>query len=184
MKATATRLPDVLVIETDTHSDARGYFAERWSQRLFDQLVGQPTAFVQDNHSQSQTGVLRGLHYQLRQPQGKLTRCVRGRVFDVAVDLRRSSPSLGQWVGVELSAENGRQLWVPPGFAHGYLVLEGPADFLYKTTDYYAPQDSHVLAWDDPRVGIAWPLDQLDGPPLLSERDAAASAWSHVPLFD
>lgn len=183
MKVTPTRLPEVLVLEPRVFGDARGFFMESWNQRAFDETVGTEVRFVQDNHSRSAQGVLRGLHYQLTQPQGKLVRVVSGRVFDVAVDLRKSSPRLGQWVGVELSAGNRRQLWVPPGFAHGFIVLSEQADFLYKTTDYYQPSDERTLAWDDPHVAVRWPLDQIKGPPALSAKDQAAPRWEVVELY-
>jgi dTDP-4-dehydrorhamnose 3,5-epimerase len=185
MKVTPTRLPEVLLVEPKVFGDARGFFCESWNQRAFDAAAGQTITFVQDNHSRSAHGVLRGLHYQLRQPQGKLVRVVSGSVFDVAVDMRRSSPRLGQWVGVELSAANQRQLWVPPGFAHGFVVLSESADFLYKTTAYYDPQDEHALAWNDAHAGVAWPLDQVQGAaPTLSAKDAAAPGWGAAALFD
>jgi len=183
MKVTPTRLPEVLVIEPRVFGDARGFFMESWNQRAFDDAAGTAVRFVQDNHSRSAHGVLRGLHYQLTQPQGKLVRVVSGRVFDVAVDLRKSSPRLGQWVGVELSADNQRQLWVPPGFAHGFLVLSEQADFLYKTTDYYQPSDERALAWGDPHVAVQWPLDQLKGQPALSAKDQAAPRWESAELY-
>jgi len=184
MKVTPTRLPDVLVLEPKVFGDARGFFLESWNRRTFQDAAG-PFEFVQDNHSRSARGVLRGLHYQLARPQGKLVRVVSGRVFDVAVDMRRSSPTLGQWAGVELSAENQRQLWVPPGFAHGFLVLSASADFLYKTTDYYVPEDERALAWDDPRVGIEWPLGEIGArTPILSAKDLNAPRWEAAALYD
>lgn len=176
-----TRLPEVVVLAPKVFGDDRGFFLESWNQAAFDEAIGHQIYFVQDNHSRSARGVLRGMHYQLTRPQGKLVRVTAGRVFDVAVDMRRTSPRLGQWVGVELSAENKQQLWVPPGFAHGFLVLSDFADFLYKATDYYAPTDEKALAWNDPKVGIAWPLETL---PSLSPKDAAASDWQHCPLYD
>jgi dTDP-4-dehydrorhamnose 3,5-epimerase len=178
---TATRLPEVLMVEPKVFGDERGFFLESWNQAAFDQAVGQEVRFVQDNHSRSAKGVLRGLHYQLTRPQGKLVRVTAGRVFDVAVDMRRSSPRLGRWVGAELSAQNKRQMWIPAGFAHGFLVLSEWADFLYKATDYYVPRDEKSLAWDDPKVGVAWPLE---GPPSLSGKDAAAPGWDSCELFD
>lgn len=184
MKATPTRLPEVILLEPKVFGDERGFFMESWNRRAFEDAVG-PVEFVQDNHSRSARGVLRGLHYQLTRPQGKLVRVTSGRVFDVAVDLRRSSPRLGQWEGVELSAENKRQLWVPPGFAHGFLVLSDSADFLYKTSEYYIPQDERVLAWDDAHVKVEWPLHELQGsPPILSGKDQTASTWADAALFD
>lgn len=179
-----TRLPEVLVIQPRVFGDARGFFMESWNKARLDVAVGAPVEFVQDNHSRSSRGVLRGLHYQIQQPQGKLVRVVSGRVFDVAVDMRRSSPRLGQWVGVELSAENHRQLWIPPGFAHGYLTLSDSAEFLYKATDYYAPQHERALLWNDPHVAVDWPLATLDQPPLLSPKDLQATSWKDSPLFD
>jgi len=182
--ATATRLPEVLIVEPKVFGDDRGFFLESWNQRAFDQALGFEARFVQDNHSRSARGVLRGMHYQLTQPQGKLVRVVAGRVFDVAVDMRRSSPRLGQWVGVELSAQSKRELWIPPGFAHGFLVLSESADFMYKTTDYYAPEHERALAWNDPHVGIQWPLEQLQSAPSLSGKDRAAPMWAHCSLFE
>ena len=157
MKVTPTAIPEVLVIEPKVFGDARGFFFESFNQKAFDEAVGRHLDFVQDNHSRSAKGVLRGLHYQIQQPQGKLVRCVRGAVFDVAVDIRRSSPTFGKWVGVELSEDNHRQLWVPVGFAHAFLVLSETAEFLYKTTDYYAPAYERCIRWNDPALGIAWP---------------------------
>lgn len=171
MKVTPTRIPDVLVIEPKVFGDSRGFFYESFNQAAFQAATGLDVTFVQDNHSRSARGVLRGLHYQLQQPQGKLVRVVRGAVFDVAVDIRRGSPTFGQWAGAELSEDNQRQMWVPPGLAHGFLVLSESADFLYKTTDYYAPQHERAIAWNDPDVGIEWPL--VD-PPLLSGKDQQA----------
>jgi len=183
VKVERTALPEVLVIEPKVFGDPRGFFQESWNKARFDAAVGTQVEFVQDNHSRSGRGVLRGLHYQVQQAQGKLVRVVCGRVFDVAVDMRRSSPRCGQWVGVELSAENHRQLWIPAGFAHGYLTLSETADFLYKATDYYAPQHERALAWNDGRVGIAWPLQELDTPPVLSAKDAAAPQWDRCEFF-
>jgi len=184
LKVTPTRLPEVLVIEPKVFGDERGYFLESYNEAAFEKATGVRARFVQDNHSRSARGVLRGLHYQMRQPQGKLVRVVSGRVFDVAVDMRRSSPRLGQWAGVELSADNKRQLWVPEGFAHGFLVLSDAADFLYKTTDYYAPQFERALAWDDVHVGIDWPLAGLGGGPTVSAKDSAAPRWSAAEFFE
>lgn len=166
MKVTAAAIPDVLIIEPKVFGDARGFFFESFNQRAFAAATGLHPDFVQDNHSHSEKGVLRGLHYQIRQPQGKLVRVVRGAVFDVAVDLRRSSPTFGRWAGIELSEENRLQVWVPPGFAHGFLVLSESADFVYKTTDYYAPQFERCLAWNDPALAIDWPLGDLREPVL------------------
>jgi dTDP-4-dehydrorhamnose 3,5-epimerase len=184
VKVESTRLPEVLIVEPRVFGDARGFFQESWNKARFDEAVGQPVDFVQDNHSRSSRGVLRGLHFQIQQAQGKLVRVVSGRVFDVAVDLRRSSPRLGQWVGIELSADNHRQLWIPPGFGHGYLTLSDTADFLYKATDYYAPEHERALAWDDEYVGIEWPLAELGMAPVLSAKDLAARRWAQCELFD
>ena len=181
MKITHTAISDVLVIEPKVFGDARGFFLESFNHRAFRAATGACVEFVQDNHSRSSKGVLRGLHYQIQQPQGKLVRVVSGAVFDVAVDLRRGSPSFGRWVGVELSDQNNRQLWVPPGFAHGFLVLTATADFLYKTTDYYAPQYEASLAWNDPSVDIAWPLQQYGiEQPTLSAKDQVGKALHEV----
>jgi len=167
MNVLETPLPGVLILEPKVFGDARGFFLESWNKLTFAKL-GLEADFVQDNHSRSARGVLRGLHYQVNEPQGKLVRVVSGSVFDVAVDLRKSSPHFGQWVGYELSAENQRMMWIPPGFAHGFLVLSDSADFLYKTTTYYAPQWDRGIRWDDPQIGVAWPLD---GVPVLSAKD-------------
>ncbi len=179
---TATRLPEVLIVEPRVFGDARGFFLESWNQHVFDDAVGQSVRFVQDNHSRSARGVLRGLHYQLQQPQGKLVRVVTGRVYDVAVDMRRDSPRLGQWVGVELSADQPRMLWIPPGFAHGFLVLSETADFLYKATEYYAPADEQTVAWNDPALGIDWPLES--GVSLqISAKDQAGLPFAQAPRY-
>lgn len=180
MKAIATAIPAVLILEPKVHGDERGFFYESYNQRAFEAAIGFSPAFVQDNHSRSTKGVLRGLHYQIRQPQGKLVRVVRGSAFDVAVDIRKSSPTFGRWVGVELSEANRRQLWVPPGFAHGFVVTSESADFLYKATDYYAPEHERCIAWNDPEIGIEWPLD---GPPSLSGKDAAGLRLSEAEVF-
>jgi dTDP-4-dehydrorhamnose 3,5-epimerase len=168
MKVTPTAIPDVLIIEPKVFGDARGFFYESFNQKAFNDATGTDYLFVQDNHSRSAKGVLRGLHYQIQPPQGKLVRVVRGAVFDVAVDIRKGSPTFGKWVGVELSEENHRQLWVPPGFAHGFLVTSESAEFLYKTTDYYAPEFERCIAWSDPAIGIQWPVDAA---PQLSAKD-------------
>lgn len=182
MKITPTSLPEVLIIEPRVFGDARGFFTESWNEQVFDQAVGHAVRFVQDNHSRSACGVLRGMHFQLPpHTQGKLVRVVSGAVFDVAVDLRRSSPNFGRWGGIELSAENHRQLWVPPGFAHGFLVLSETADFLYKTTDYYAPQAEGCLRWDDPEVGIDWPDTGVA--PILADKDAKAPLLARANSF-
>lgn len=186
MKITATpSIPDVLILEPQVFGDARGFFLESFNQQVFRQATGLQVDFVQDNHSRSAKGVLRGLHYQLHQPQGKLVRVVRGRVFDVAVDIRRSSPTFGKWVGVELSEDNHRQFWVPAGFAHGFVVLSDSADFLYKTTAYYAPRHERCIAWDDPAIGIEWPLREAGIPaPLLSAKDQAGARLHTAEVFD
>lgn len=181
MKVVPSRLRDALLIEPKVFGDARGFFCETWNRRLFREL-GLDIDFVQDNHSRSQRGVLRGLHYQIQQPQGKLVRVVSGAVFDVAVDLRRSSPTFGQWEGLILSAENKRMFWIPPGFAHGFLVLTEYADFLYKASDYYAPAYERAIRWNDPDLAIAWPLAET-GPPLLSAKDAAAPFFRDAEVY-
>lgn len=180
MKVTPTAIADVLIIEPKVFGDARGFFYESFNQNAFNEATGLNLSFVQDNHSRSAQGVLRGLHYQVKQPQGKLVRVVRGAVFDVAVDIRQTSPTFGQWVGVELSEDNHRQLWVPPGFAHGFVVLSESADFLYKTTDYYAPEHERCIAWNDPVVGIDWPLTV---PPSLSAKDQLGVALAQAEIF-
>ena len=174
MQVITTDITDVLILEPKVFGDARGFFLESFNQRSFQEATGLDANFVQDNHSRSRKGVLRGLHYQVQQPQGKLVRVVRGAVFDVAVDIRVGSPTFGRWVGVELSEDNHRQLWIPPGLAHGFLVLTEVADFLYKTTNYYAPAHERCLMWNDPEVGIAWP--DLGEPPLLSAKDQQGHA--------
>ena len=174
MKATPTRIPDVLLIEPKVFGDDRGFFYESFNRRAFHEATGLDVDFVQDNHSKSARNVLRGLHYQLAQPQGKLVRVTQGEVFDVAVDIRKGSPTYGQWVGEILSAENKKQLWIPAGLAHGFVVLSETAEFLYKTTDYYAPQHERCIAWNDPDLAIAWPIE---GQPLLSAKDAAGIAF-------
>jgi len=181
MRLIETRLKDAMIVEPKVFGDTRGFFMESWNRRTFAQL-GLDLDFVQDNHSRSARGVLRGLHYQMQQMQGKLVRVVSGAVFDVAVDLRRSSPSFGQWAGVELSAENQRMFWIPPGFAHGFLVLSEFADFLYKATDYYAPEHERAILWNDPDIAIDWPLDAI-GAPTLAAKDAAAAAFKDAEVF-
>ena len=180
MSIIETAIPGVLIIEPRVFGDARGFFMETWNAAAF-AAAGLDLAFVQDNHSRSQKGVLRGLHFQNPGPQGKLVRVTNGAVFDVAVDLRQSSPTFGQWVGVELSAENKRMFWVPEGFAHGFLTLADDTDFLYKCTAPYAPQSEFTLAWDDPAVGIEWPVTGID--PLISDKDARGLALADVPVF-
>ena len=169
MQIIPTGIPEVLIIEPKVFGDERGFFFESFNERAFREATGLDVDFVQDNHSRSARGVLRGLHYQVRQPQGKLVRVVRGSVFDVAVDLRRNSTTFGRWAGTELSEDNKRQMWVPAGFAHGFLVTSDSADFLYKTTDYYAPESERCIAWDDPAIGIVWPL--AGSIPQLSAKD-------------
>lgn len=180
MKVVSTAIPDVLIIEPCVVSDQRGFFLESFNQKTFNKATGLDVHFVQDNHSRSVRGVLRGLHYQIHKPQGKLVRVVRGSIFDVAVDLRRSSSSFGKWVGEELSEQNFRQKWVPPGFAHGFLVTSDSADVLYKTTDYYAPEFERCICWNDLALGVGWPLD---GKPILSWKDAMAPTSEQVEIF-
>ena len=179
---TPTALPGVLMLEPKVFGDARGFFFESYNRRDFAAATGIDAEFVQDNHSASAQGVLRGIHYQLQHAQGKLVRVVCGRVWDVAVDLRRGSAHFGRWVGVELSADNHRQLWVPPGFGHAFLTLSERAEFLYKTTDYWHPEHERCIRWDDPALGVAWP--GLDGPPTVSAKDAAGTAFAAAALFD
>ena len=183
MQAIETAIPGLLILEPKVFGDARGFFMESYNAKAFQDATGLDVNFVQDNHSRSGKGVLRGLHYQVEQAQGKLVRVTRGSVFDAVVDLRKSSPTFGQWAGVELSEENNRQLWIPPGFAHGFLVTSDSADFLYKTTDYYAPQFERSLAWNDPTVGVEWPLHLLDGAPLLSAKDVAGKPLAECETF-
>ncbi len=180
MKATPTSIPSVLIIEPRVFGDTRGFFFESFNQRAFNQATGLDVNFVQDNHSRSSKGVLRGLHYQIQQPQGKLVRVVRGSVFDVTVDLRKSSPTFGQWVGVELTEDKHCQLWIPPGFAHGFYVLSDSADFLYKTTDYYAPEFECSLIWNDPTIGIEWPLNTQ---PIISAKDVQGNKLADAEVF-
>jgi dTDP-4-dehydrorhamnose 3,5-epimerase len=180
MQAVRTAIPDVVLFQPRVFGDSRGFFFESFNQRAFDEATGTHYQFVQDNHSRSAKGVLRGLHYQIQQPQGKLVRVVRGAVLDVAVDLRRSSPTFGRWVAEELSETNQNQLWVPPGFGHGFVVLSDVAEFLYKTTDYYAPTHERCIAWNDSRLAIDWKLDQ---PPVLSPKDAKGFSFSEAELF-
>ncbi|MDD2055965.1 dTDP-4-dehydrorhamnose 3,5-epimerase [Pseudomonas sp. GD03860] len=181
MKATPLAISDVILFEPRVFGDDRGFFFESFNQRVFEDAVGRRVDFVQDNHSASVKGVLRGLHYQIHQPQGKLVRVVEGEVFDVAVDLRRSSATFGKWVGAYLSAQNKHQLWVPEGFAHGFLVLSERAEFLYKTTDFYAPSRERCLAWNDPHSAIQWPLSE---PPLLSDKDKLGKLLVEAECFD
>jgi dTDP-4-dehydrorhamnose 3,5-epimerase len=179
--ATPTALPEVLVLEPKVFGDDRGFFFESFNQRDFQQATGLDVNFVQDNHSKSSQGVLRGLYYQIRHPQGKLVRVTHGAVFDVAVDLRHSSPNFGKWVGVELSADNKRQLWVPPGFAHGFVVTSESAEFLYKTTDYWYPEYERSLLWCDPIVAVQWPLK---AEPKLAQKDTAGKLFATADYFD
>ena len=181
MQTTRLAIPDAVLIEPKVFGDARGFFYESFNQRAFNEATGTDYQFVQDNHSRSSKGVLRGLHYQIQQPQGKLVRVVRGSVFDVAVDLRKSSRTFGQWVGVELSEENQRQLWVPEGFAHGFVVTSESADFLYKTTDFYAPAHERCIRWDDPALAIQWP--ELGLKPLVSAKDAVGKVFGDAAVF-
>ncbi len=180
MNVSQTAIPDVLIIEPKVFGDSRGFFYESFNQKAFNNVVGLNVSFVQDNHSRSAKGVLRGLHYQIRQPQGKLVRVVKGAVFDVAVDIRKSSPTFGLWVGVELSEENHRQMWIPAGFAHGFLVLSESTEFLYKTTDYYASEYERSLLWNDPAIGIKWPIDSE---PQLSEKDKLGQLLANAEVF-
>jgi dTDP-4-dehydrorhamnose 3,5-epimerase len=180
LKVTKTSIPDVLVIEPKVFGDERGFFYESFNQKAFNEATGLNETFVQDNHSRSAKGVLRGLHYQIQQPQGKLVRVVRGAVFDVAVDIRKSSATFGQWVGMELTKENHKQLWVPVGFAHGFLVLSDSADFLYKTTDYYAPAYERCILWSDPGIGIKWPIEFV---PQLSAKDMSGQSIADAEVF-
>ncbi|ABO56204.1 dTDP-4-dehydrorhamnose 3,5-epimerase [Azospira oryzae] len=180
MKAIPLAIPDVVLIEPQVFGDERGFFFESFNQGKFEQAIGRPVQFVQDNHSRSTRHVLRGLHYQIQQPQGKLVRVVQGAVFDVAVDLRKSSPTFGQWVGATLTADNKQQLWVPEGFAHGFVVLSDTAEFLYKTTDYYAPAHERSIAWNDPAIGIQWPAGLV---PQLSAKDKAGVSIQQAEVF-
>ena len=181
MKAVQTALPDVWLIEPQVFGDSRGFFFESFNERAFAEQAGVQAQFVQDNHSKSARGVLRGLHYQIEQPQGKLVRVVQGEVFDVAVDLRKSSPNFGKWFGCHLSGDGKQQLWIPAGFAHGFLVLSESAEFLYKTTEYYAPAHERCIAWNDPALGIHWPT--VEGGPLLSAKDAVGSSFAAAEVF-
>lgn len=179
-KVTPTAIPDLLILEPKVFGDSRGFFFESFNAKNFEQATGLNVNFVQDNHSRSSKGVLRGLHYQVQQTQGKLVHVTQGAVFDVAVDIRKSSPTFGKWVGCELSDSNHRQLWIPPGFAHGFMVLSESADFLYKTTDYYAPAHERCIAWNDSSIGIQWPKDIS---PLLSAKDQQGLALAEAEVF-
>jgi dTDP-4-dehydrorhamnose 3,5-epimerase len=181
MQAIKTAIPDVLILEPKVFGDDRGFFFESFNQQTFQNITGIKANFVQDNHSKSAANVLRGLHYQIEQAQGKLVRVTSGEVFDVAVDIRRQSATFGKWVGVLLSAENKRQLWLPPGFAHGFVVLNDNTEFLYKTTDYYAPQHERCIRWDDPAIGIEWPISQA---PILSGKDQLGLALYEAQVFE
>lgn len=180
MKCTRLSIPDVMLLEPRVFGDARGFFMESYNQRHFEEVIGHKVHFVQDNHSKSKKGVLRGLHYQIKQAQGKLVRVISGAIFDVAVDLRRDSPTFGQWVGETLTAENYKQIWVPEGFAHGFLVLSDTAEILYKTTDFWAPEFEQSIVWNDPTLNIAWPID---GMPLLSQKDELGVAFNDSMTF-
>ncbi|PWB53171.1 MAG: dTDP-4-dehydrorhamnose 3,5-epimerase [Nitrosomonadales bacterium] len=180
MKATPLSIPDVVLFEPQVFGDDRGFFFESFNQRQFEQAIGRKVGFVQDNHSRSARNVLRGLHYQIQQPQGKLVRVVHGEVFDVAVDIRKSSPTFGQWVGEVLSAENKKQLWIPEGFAHGFVVLSDFAEFLYKTTDYWAPAHERSILWNDAELAIYW---HCSGEPLLSAKDRVGVPFRHAEVF-
>ncbi len=180
MKAIRLAIPDILLIEPRVFADERGFFFESFNQRAFEEVIGRKAAFVQDNHSSSTRHVLRGLHYQVKQPQGKLVRVIAGTVFDVAVDIRKRSPTFGQWVGELLSAENRKQLWVPEGFAHGFVVLSDRAEMLYKTTDYWAQEHERCIIWNDAALGIAWPIDAK---PVLSVKDAQGSTFPTAEVF-
>ena len=181
MQVVRTFIPDVLILEPKVFGDDRGFFFESFNQQTFQNLTGVKANFVQDNHSKSASNVLRGLHYQIEQAQGKLVRVTAGEVFDVAVDIRRQSATFGKWVGVLLSFENKRQMWIPQGFAHGFVVLKDDTEFLYKTTDYYAPQHERCIRWDDPIIGIDWPITQA---PILSGKDQQGLALSQADVFE
>ncbi len=180
MKVLRTEIPEVLILEPKVFGDERGFFFESYNKRAFREATGLDVEFVQDNHSRSRSGVLRGLHYQIRQPQGKLVRVSAGEVYDVAVDLRRSSSTFGKWVGFTLDAGSKRMAWIPPGFAHGFLVVSEYAEFLYKTTDYYAPEHERTVRWNDARLGVAWPLR---GEPILAAKDAAAPGFAEAEVY-
>ena len=183
MQVKQLAIPDVICFTPKVFGDDRGFFYESFNQRVFEQALGKPPPqFVQDNHSRSVKGVLRGLHYQIQHSQGKLVRVTQGEVFDVAVDIRKSSPTFGKWIGETLTAQNNKQIWVPPGFAHGFLVLSDTAEFLYKATDFWAPQFERCIAWDDPAIGIQWPLTGMT--PALSGKDAQGQALVHAELYE
>jgi len=180
MNIVSTQIPDLMIIEPTVFGDSRGFFFESFNQRAFAQAIGPAVAFVQDNHSRSTRHVLRGLHYQIRQPQGKLVRVIHGEVYDVAVDIRQSSPTFGRWAGEVLSAENKKQLWIPPGLAHGFLVLSEAAEFVYKTTDYWAPEHERCILWSDPDLNIDWPLS---AEPLVSEKDLKGIRFEDAEVY-
>lgn len=185
MRVTPTACPEVLVIEPKVFGDARGWFFESFNRQAFREATGLDLEFVQDNHSRSARNVLRGLHYQIKQAQGKLVRCTEGEVFDVAVDIRRASPHFGKWAGIRLSAENKRSVWIPSGFAHGFLVISGSAEILYKTTDYYAPQHERSIAWNDPDLGIAWPLaGEPAVQPIMTDKDRGGTPLASAETFE
>jgi dTDP-4-dehydrorhamnose 3,5-epimerase len=184
MKVVPTEIPDLLILEPTVYGDARGFFVESFNAGVFEKATGVRTTFVQDNHSRSACGVLRGLHYQIRQPQGKIVRVIGGKVWDVAVDLRRSSPTFKKWVGVWLTDENKRMLWIPPGFGHGFLVCSPSVDLLYKATAFYDATADRALRWDDATIGIRWPLEELRQAPILSTKDLNAAAFAQADLFD
>ena len=181
MKTIATEIPEIILIETPIFQDSRGFFLESYNEKIFTEKLGITAKFVQDNHSKSEENVLRGLHYQIIQPQGKLVRVIAGKIFDVAVDIRKKSPTFGQWVGYELSAENKLQMWIPPGFAHGFLVLSEMAEVIYKTTDYYAPGSDRAIIWNDPDLAINWPLTT---PPILSAKDNNAPTFKKAEVYE
>jgi len=184
VKITPTTIADVVILEPTLHGDHRGFFLETWRESTFDSIAP-GLKFVQDNHSKSSKGILRGLHYQLDQPQGKLVRVIAGEIYDVAVDMRRTSPTFGQWVGVILSADNHRQLWVPPGFAHGFIVTSDSAEMVYKCTDYYAPSDEHSLLWNDPALAIPWPIAELGiDEPVLSDKDRNGKLFADATVYE
>jgi len=184
VKVTPTAIPDVLIFEPTIHGDHRGFFLETWRESSFNEVVP-GVRFVQDNHSKSGKGILRGLHYQLHKPQGKLVRVIAGEIYDVAVDMRRASPTFGQWVGVTLSADNHRQLWVPPGFAHGFVVTSSSAEMVYKCSDYYDPKDEHSLLWNDPELAISWPLAQAGiAAPVLSDKDRDGRRFADALVYE
>jgi dTDP-4-dehydrorhamnose 3,5-epimerase len=184
MKVIPTEIPDLLILEPKVFGDARGFFIESFNANTFEHETGVRTTFVQDNHSRSTCGVLRGLHYQIRNPQGKIVRVIGGKVWDVAVDLRRSSPTFKKWVGVWLTDENKRMLWVPPGFGHGFLVFSPSVDLLYKATAFYDPSSDRALRWDDPTIAVRWPLEELGRAPILSTKDLNAAMFAQAELFN